>query len=120
MEPNFSKSLILSTPIFNGSTAILQTNISSEIFSVSFSFTQFQNSCDGHFSTTSNKISGPVHHNFLLVSSNSAFLVEMFSGFSWHILPVFYRNIFSNCINSILNPTLLLLSNLQNPPNSYL
>ena len=40
------------------------------------------NSCDSYFSTTSNKNSGPFHHNFLIILSNFAFLVEMSAGFS--------------------------------------
>ena len=82
MEVNLSKSTILPTPMISGSTATIQTNISSEISSVSLSITLFLNSCDGHFSTTSNKNSGPFHQNFSLVLSNFAFHVEMSAGFS--------------------------------------
>ena len=82
MEVNLSKPTILPTPMISGSTATLQTNISSEISSVSLCFTLFLNPCDGHFSTTSNKNSGPFHHNFSLVLSNFAFHVEMSAGFS--------------------------------------
>ena len=36
------------------------------------------------------------------------------------MIPVFYWNVLSNCINSVLNPTLTLLSNLANPPSTFL
>ena len=105
MELNLTKSTILPISISSGSTTTLQTNISPEIFSVSFSFTQILNSCDSHFSTTFNKKSGPFHHNFppqLCFPWRNGCWVE----FSWHMIPIFYCNV--------------LLSKLTNPPNRYM
>ena len=112
MELNLTKSTILPISISSGSTTTLQTNISPEIFSVSFSFTQILNSSDGHFSTTFNKKSGMVHHNFppqLCFPWRNGYWTEI----SWHMIPIFYCNVLSNYIDP-------LLSKLTNPPNRCL
>ena len=51
-------------------------------YSIDWPEASILNSCDSHFSTTSNKNSRPFHHKFLLILSNFAFLVEMSAGFS--------------------------------------
>ena len=76
MELNLSKSTISAIPIISGSTTTQKTNISSELSSVSFSFSQFLNSFHDHFSTTCNKNSGQFQHNVSLILLNFASLLE--------------------------------------------
>ena len=57
-------------------------NVYFKIFSVSFSFTQFVDSCDYYFSTSSHKKFGSSKHSLSLILINYAFYAEISAGFN--------------------------------------